>query len=70
MTFTITIRFNQYLIDCSYMFYCLDNILIVDTTNFYSFNVKNMRYMFYNCFSLISLDLSNFDTSSVTNMAA
>jgi hypothetical protein len=53
----VTIKFNRYLDTCSNMFYNLNNILIIDTYNFYSSNVKNMSYMFYGCSSLKALDL-------------
>ena len=65
---TIIIKFNDFLIDCSNMFYGLGNILYINTLNFNSSSVTNMRNMFGDCYSLISLDLSYFNTSSVTDM--
>ena len=65
----VTIKFNEYLNNCTAMFYGLDNILFIDTSNFYSFDVEIMRNMFSNCFSLKSIDLSNLDTSSVIDMS-
>ena len=64
----VTIKFNRYLDTCTQMFLNLKNILIIDTYNFYSSNVKDMSLMFDGCSSLKTLDLRRFDTSSVTNM--
>jgi surface protein len=65
----VTIKFNRYLDTCSNMFSDLNNIVIIDTYNFYSSNVKDMSSMFYGCSSLKTLDLQTFNTSSVTSMS-
>ena len=64
----ITIKFNNYLNNCSFMFYGLSNIKYINTFNFYSSNVKSTKRMFSECNSLTSIDLTNFDTSSVIDM--
>ena len=45
----ILIKFNAHLIICERMFYKLDNILSIDTSNFFSSNVKIMSEMFSYC---------------------
>ena len=52
----------------SYLFNGCRALTSLDTTNFDTRNVKNIRDMFDNCRALTSLDLSNFDTTQVTNM--
>ena len=63
----ITIKFNKKLDTCEEIFIDLKNILYIDTSNFFSKNMKSMWKMFQNCESLTSLDLK-LDTSSVTDM--
>ena len=64
----VTIKFNEYLENCDYMFYHFSNIIYVDFSNFVSSNVKTMEKMFQYCGSLQSINFDNFNTSSVTNM--
>ena len=51
-----------------YYLFSYSNATEIDTSNFDTSNVTDMRNMFYNCKNLTSLDVSNFDTSKVTNM--
>ena len=65
----ITIKFNNNLTDCSYMFACCKDIIEL---NFISFNteyVTDMKYMFYKCEKLKNINLFSFDTKNVTNMS-
>ena len=64
----ITIKFNEHLKSCEYMFSNLNGILYVDFSKFFSSDVRSVKYMFRDCKSLQYLNFDNFDTSSVTNM--
>ena len=65
----ITLIWNNPIIDCSFLFYNLSNIIKIDLSYFNTSLVTNMRSMFNGCSSLISLNLNNFNTSLVTNMS-
>ena len=67
--YTIKLKFNINLTDCSYMFANCKNIKNI---NFISFNTKyitNMKYMFYECQNLNTINLYSFDTRNVTDMS-
>lgn len=60
---------NESHTDLSYMFYNCKKLEHINTEDWDTSNVINMKYMFYNCDGLTSLDLSNFNTTNVTNMS-
>jgi len=64
------IQFNLKILmkSCCCLFYCLNNLKILDLSSFNTQNVTNMSYMFCNCKNLKILDLSSFNTQNVTNM--
>ena len=69
--FTIILKFNISIKDCSYMFYNCKNITNIDLSNFDTKNVLNMNNMFAYCESLISIDgISKLNTSNVVNMSS
>ena len=64
----IKMIWNHTVINCSYMFYKLNNISEVDFSNFDSSNVITMENMFNLCTNIIKINLKNVNTSLVTNM--
>ncbi len=66
--YTIKLKFNFFIKNCSYMFYNCWNIIDIDLSNFDTKNVTNMKYMFYWCINLININLSSIDIQNVTNM--
>ena len=64
----ISIRWDNKLTSCNYMFHSLNNIIEFDFSNFDTSEVTDMDGMFENLNSLKILDLSNFNTSSVKNI--
>ena len=64
----ITMRWNIIITDCSYMFYKLTNITIIDFSKFNFSKVTSMLKMFQDCISLTSINFNNIDTSSVSDM--
>ena len=44
------------------------NIVSIDLSHFYSFDVTSTQFMLYECLNLESIDLSNFTPNSLTNM--
>ena len=66
--YSIRVKFNIHLTDCSYMFYYCYSLINIDLTFFDSSKVTNMSYMFAFCINLMSLDLICLDTGNVTNM--
>lgn len=44
------------------------SLTMVNTSNWDTSNITDMRYVFYGCSKLTQLDLSNFDTSKVTEI--
>lgn len=55
--------------NCTNLFYNLENLITIDTSNFDTSKVVNMYCMFCKCSKLTTLDVSNFDTSKVTRMS-
>ena len=55
--------------DLSNMFSFCSNLVSVNTEDWDTSNVTNMREMFFSCSSLPTLDVSNFNTSKVNNMS-
>ena len=68
-TYSIKIKFNFFIKDCSYMFYNCYNLINVDLSSFNTKNVSNMEGMF-SCNELKSIDLSLINTENVTNMSS
>ena len=68
--YTILLKFNILISDCSHMFECCSKIINIDLSNFDTTNVNNMKCMFSFCESLESLkDISKLDTIKVKNMS-
>ena len=68
--YTILLKFNISIKDCSHMFYNCRNIINIDLSKFNTSNVTNMSNMFGSCNSLISLPyISKWNTKNVTNMS-
>ena len=53
---------------CNTMFNGFPDIKTIETSDFYTGNVKYMMYMFAYCYALETLDLSMFDISSVVQL--
>ena len=67
--YSIILKNNINIKDCSYMFCNCDKITDIDLTKWDTKNVTNMSGMFCGCISLNSLpDISKWDTKNVTNM--
>ena len=66
--YTINIKFNINLTDCSFLF---AGCKYITSINFISFNtnyIKSMQFMFHRCTMLKSVNLLSLDTKYVTNM--
>ena len=67
--YTIELKFNIDIKDCSYMFFNCKNIISIDLFTINVTNITNMKYIFYGCSSLQNLKvISRWDTSNVVNM--
>ena len=67
--YTIKLKFNILIKDCSYMFWKCDKIDYIDLTSFDTNNITNMEGMFDNCLSLeIIKGLANWNISKVRTM--
>ena len=64
----VTIKFNNVIESCQYMFNGLANVIEIDLSNFDASKVKNMSSMFLECSNLERINFGNIDTSSVKNM--
>ena len=64
----VTLRFNQEITSCYFMFRDLKNIIELDLSNFDNSKVTTMQSMFHHCESLIKINFGNINTSSVENM--
>ena len=67
--YTIKLKFNINLTDCSHMFESCINIINIKFISFNTKYITNMSSMFEGCENLIDLDLSHFNTKNVTNMS-
>ena len=67
--YSIKIKFNIIIKNCSYMFNECKNIIDIDLSSFDTSNVFDMSYMFAYCFKLKKINLISFDTKNVTNMS-
>ena len=66
----ISIRWNNQLTCCSFMFHSLTYITEIDFSNFNSSKCTTMDSLFYGCSSLESINFKNFDTHSVISMSS
>ena len=64
----ITLRFKDQIMNCSKMFYNLNNIIEIDLSNFDFSMVTNMYSMFKSCTNLEQINFGNINTSLVQNM--
>jgi len=64
----ITLRFENQIGSCKYMFKSVTSIIEVDLSNFDASKVKSMESMFILCSNLKKINFGNIDTSSVENM--
>ena len=67
--YTIKLKFNNSIKDCSSMFHNCKNIIKIDLSNFDSENIYSMKSMFANCNNLVNIIFSSFNTQNVVNMA-
>ena len=67
--YKIKLSFQNYIKDCSYMFYNCAKIVKINFKLFKTHQVTNMTNMFCYCKKIKKLDLSSFDTKQVTNMS-
>jgi surface protein len=68
--YTIELKFNLYIKDCSYMFFGCDKLIDIDLSFFNISNVNNMSYMFCECISLQSLpDISKWNIKNVNDIS-
>ena len=66
--YSIKIKFNIFITNCSVMFFNCKNLINIDLSNFETKKVTNMYGMFYNCINLENINLSNIDTKNVNDM--
>ena len=66
--YNVTLRFENQINSCYYMFDSLDNIIEIDLSNFDASKVNDMDSMFANCINLEKINFGNINTSSVENM--
>ena len=67
--YTINLKFNINLTDCSYMFAGCENIVNINFISFITKDVTNMKYMFYNCYKMKNINLYSFQTTNVRDMS-
>ena len=67
--YSIILKFNENIKDCSYMFYNCNNIINIDLSSFNNNFIDNMNSMFSGCFHLEYVDLYSIDTKNVTDMS-
>ena len=68
--YTIKLKFNIKMTDCSHMFEKCEKIIDIDLSNFDASEVKDMSYMFSWCIKLENLNLSSLNTGKVEHMNA
>jgi len=64
----ITIKFNNKITSCEYMFEGMTNIIEIDLSNFDASNIINMNRMFKDCINLKKITFGDINTSLVENM--
>ena len=65
--YTINLKFNVNMRDCSYMFANCKNIKDINLSGFNTDSIINMQYMFYGC-NIKEINLFSFNTKNVKNM--
>ena len=66
---SIILKWNNYLNDCSFMFYKLENIIEIDLSNFDPSNVNTMKQMFSGCTNLEKINIgNNFNSLIVSDL--
>ena len=68
-TYKIKIRELESILNMSYMFYQVNNLISIDLSNLNFINLTNMSNMFSECMSLEEINLSNFQANNLTNMS-
>ena len=64
----VTLKFNDDIDSCEYMFEYLDNITEVDLSDFDASKVTSMYRMFYGCSNLTKIKFGNINTQSLKDM--
>ena len=68
--YTIKLKFDTSLTNCSYMFAGCYNIININFISFKTEDIIDMKYMFYGCTNLKTINnLTSFDTKNVINMS-
>ena len=67
--YTIKLKLDFSITDCSYMFFFCKKIKSIDLSSFDTKNVTNMYSMFYECCNLENINLSSINTKNVINMS-
>ena len=67
--YNIKLKFKEFIVNCSYMFFCCSNIISIDLSEFYSNDINNMNHMFYWCKNLKKINLTNLNTQNVIDMS-
>ena len=67
--YSISLKFENQIKDCSYMFFNCGNITKIDLSSFNTKQVTNMNHMFGRCYNLKEIDLNNINTEKVTDMS-
>jgi len=67
--YSIRIKFNIFIKNCSYMFNECQNIINIDLSSFETNNAIDMSYMFAYCYKLKNINLFSFNTENVTDMS-
>ena len=66
---SIILKWNNFLDDCSFMFYKLENIIEIDLSNFDPSNVSTMKQMFSGCSNLEKINIgNNFNSLIVSDL--
>ena len=68
--YSIKLKINISIKDCSHMFAGCTDIINLDLSSFDTKNVIDMSHMFDGCYNLNNLNISSFDTRNVTNMVS
>ena len=67
--YTIKIKFDILIKDCSYMFYDCENLRNINLSSFNAQDVTDMNHMFSRCYNLLSVNLLRLNTKNVKNMS-
>ena len=68
--YSVILRFNIFMKDCSFMFYGCKRILLIDLSKFVTKDINNMSNMFSLCYILqMIVDNPNWNTEKVNNMS-